>query len=66
MKKDTRLTFRVNSNLKKEIEGIAAREGLSAARVCEAFLVAGAEVYKKQGGRFLQRLTGRIDMRRME
>ena len=60
MRKDTRLTFRVGSHLKREIEGIAAREGLSAARICEAFLLAGSEIYKKQGTKFLQRLIGRL------
>ena len=40
MKKDTRLTFRVNSNLKRRVESIAEREGQSVARICEAFLLA--------------------------
>ena len=40
MKKDTRLTFRVNSDLKREVESIAAREGRSVARICEAFIMA--------------------------
>jgi hypothetical protein len=64
MRKDTRLSFRVHSNLKKEIEAIAEREGQSAARICEAFLLAGAEAYKKQGGRFLERMFGRVGVRR--
>ena len=38
MKKDTRLTFRVSSHLKKDVEAIATREGQSVARICEAFL----------------------------
>jgi hypothetical protein len=60
MKKDTRLTFRVNSSLKRDIEAIATREGLSAARVCEAFLLAGSDAYKKQGTKLLQRMLGRL------
>jgi hypothetical protein len=64
MRKDTRLSFRVHSNLKKEIEAIAEREGQSAARICEAFLLAGAEAYKKQGGRLLERMIGRVGVRR--
>jgi len=47
MKEDARLTFRVRSDLKKEVEAIAAREGQSAARICEAFLSAGSDAYKK-------------------
>ena len=60
MKKDTRLTFRVTSNLKRDIEAIATREGQSAARICEAFIVAGSDAYKKQGTKFLQPLLGRL------
>ena len=66
MKKDTRLTFRVNSDLKREVEAIAAREGLSVARVCEAFLLAGSDGYKKQGSKVLQRLLGRLAIRHHE
>jgi hypothetical protein len=55
MKKDTQLTFRVRSDLKKELETIAAREGRSVAQVCEAFLKAGSESYKKKGSSFVQR-----------
>jgi hypothetical protein len=63
MKKDTRLTFRVNSNLKTEVERIAAREDLSVARICEAFLLAGSDQYKKQGSLLLQRLVGRLNVK---
>jgi hypothetical protein len=60
MKKDTRLTFRVNSHLKKDVEAIAAREGQSVARICEAFLLAGSDAYKKLGAKFLERMLGRV------
>jgi hypothetical protein len=66
MKKDTRLTFRVRSDLKKELETIAAREGQSVARICEAFLLAGSDAYKKDGTRLLQRLIGRLSTRSLE
>jgi hypothetical protein len=59
MRKDTRLTFRVHSNLKKELEAIAAREGRSVAQVCDAFLKAGSETYGKEGPKYLQRLVSR-------
>jgi predicted transcriptional regulator len=60
MKKDSRLTLRVNSHLKKNVEAIAFREGQSVARICEAFLIAGSDAYKKQGKKFLQRMLGRL------
>jgi len=63
MKKDTRLTFRVNSNLKRDVEAIATREGQSVARICEAFIVAGSDAYKKEGKRFIQRMLGRLGTR---
>ena len=66
MKKDTRLTFRVRSDLKKELETIAAREGQSVARICEAFLLAGWDTYKKDGTRLLQRLIGRLSTKSLE
>jgi len=55
MRKDTRFTLRIRSDLKKELETIAAREGRSVAQVCEAFLKAGSESYKKKGSGFVQR-----------
>ena len=66
MKKDSRLTFRVSSNLKKDVEAIATREGQSAARICEAFIVAGFDAYKKQGPKFLQRMLGRLGTRAVD
>ena len=59
MKKDSRLTFRVRSELKNSLEKIAAREGRSVAQVCEAFLIAGANNYKKRGPQYLQRFLSR-------
>jgi hypothetical protein len=53
MKKDTRLTFRVKSELKKKLEVIADHEGRSVAQICEAFLEAGSDNYKKEGSRVL-------------
>jgi len=59
MKKDTRLTFRVSSDLKRNVEAIATQEGRSMAQICEAFLRAGSEGYKKVGPKFLGRFLGR-------
>lgn len=61
MKKDSRLTFRVPSSLKKEVEAIAKCENQTAATICEAFLVAGSEAYRRKGRRFLERYIGRIN-----
>jgi hypothetical protein len=55
MRKDNRLSFRVGSDLKKALESIAATEGRSVAQICEVFLKAGSEIYKKEGSRLLQR-----------
>jgi len=55
MKKDTQFTFRMPTDLKKALEGIAAHEGRSMAQICEAFLRAGSESYKKEGAKILQR-----------
>ena len=59
MRKDTRLTFRVHSNLKKLLETIAAQEGRSVAQICDAFLRAGSETYRKKGPKYLQRFLSR-------
>jgi hypothetical protein len=59
MAKDTRLTFRIGSDLKKNLEAIAAAEGRSVAQVCEAFLKAGSEAYKKKGSGYLQQFLSR-------
>jgi len=59
MRKDTRLTFRTPSDLKKDMEAVATQEGRSMAQICEAFLRAGLEGYKKEGPKFLRRFLGR-------
>lgn len=55
MRKDNRLSFRVGSDLKKALEAVAATEGRSVAQICEVFLKAGSEIYKKEGTRLVQR-----------
>ena len=57
--KDTRLTFRVRSDLKKKVESVAASEGRSVAQVCEAFLRNGLANYQKEGTKFLRRFLAR-------
>jgi len=55
MRKDNRLSFRVSSDLKKALEDVAANEGRSVAQICEVFLKAGSEIYKKEGTKLVQR-----------
>lgn len=59
MKKDTQFTFRIPTGLKRELQSVAAHEGRSMAQICETFLEAGLEGYKKEGPRFLRRFLGR-------
>jgi hypothetical protein len=59
MKKDLRFTFRIESDLKKDLEKIAAQEGRSVAQICDAFLKAGTEAYRKSGPKYLQRFLSR-------
>ena len=53
--KDTRLTFRVRSELKNKLERVAALESRSVAQICEAFLQAGIVVYEKEGSKYVSR-----------
>lgn len=55
MAKDSRLAFRVTSDLKEQIETVAAKEGRSVAQICEAFLKAGIEHYRREGNKSLQK-----------
>jgi hypothetical protein len=65
VKKDTRLTFRVESRLKKTLQAISAKEGRSVAQICEAFLKAGTEGYRKQGPKYVQRYLSRQKKERL-
>ena len=59
MKKETQFTFRIRADLKKELQTIAVQEGRSMGQICEAFLRAGSEGYKKRGPKFLRPFIGR-------
>lgn len=59
MRKDSQLTFRIPSDLKKQLQAIASSEGRSVAQVCEAFLRAGTQTFRKRGTSFLQRFLSR-------
>lgn len=60
--KDTRLTLRVRSELKKELEILAGKESRSVAQVCEAFLRAGLTAYKREGSKYIHRILSRQDI----
>ena len=60
MKKDAQFTLRIATHLRRELQGIANNEGRSMAQICEAFLKAGSETYKKQGPKFLQRFLTKV------
>jgi hypothetical protein len=49
----------VHSDLKKALETIAAQEGRSVAQICEAFLKAGSEAYRKKGSKSLEQFLSR-------
>ena len=57
--KDAQLAFRLPSELKALIEEIAAKEGRSVAQICEAFLKAGADHYRREGSKPLQKYLQR-------
>jgi predicted transcriptional regulator len=57
--KDTRLTFRVRSELKKDLEALARKESRSVAQICEAFLRAGLVGYKREGTKYIHRFLSR-------
>ena len=59
--KNTRLTFRVRSELKKRLELVAASESRSVAQICEAFLQAGLIAYEKEGAKYISRFLAISD-----
>ena len=59
--KDTRLTFRVRSELKKKLELAAESESRSVAQICEAFLQAGLVAYEKEGAKYISRFLALRD-----
>jgi hypothetical protein len=52
--------FRLNPELKAQIEMIAKREERSTSQICELLLRGAVEEYQKQGPRFFQRLLLRF------
>jgi hypothetical protein len=57
--KNEQIGFRLPAALKKELQEVARREGRTLSQVCEMFLAAGLESYKKEGAKYFQRLISR-------
>ncbi len=59
MAKKAFLGFRLNPELKKQLEEIALAEERSISQVCEMLLRKGAAGYQKKGPKYLQRFLSR-------
>jgi hypothetical protein len=57
------LAFRVNSDLKREIQRIAEDEQRNISQICEMLLYEGVEAYKKDGPKFMLRLIAKQKQR---
>jgi hypothetical protein len=53
------LTLRIQSELKRRMEAVAAQEGRIVAQICEALLLAGLTVYQREGTKYIRRLLTR-------
>jgi hypothetical protein len=53
------LAFRINPDLKQQIEAIADEEQRSISQICELFLKGAVEDYKKDGPQYIQRLLAK-------
>jgi hypothetical protein len=56
MPKESRISFRARSELKAELQAIAAREKRSVAQICELLLSDAVRNYEKQGPKYIQQL----------
>lgn len=59
MTKNAFIGFRLTPELKASLEQIANNEGRSVSQVCELFVKAGIETYRKEGPKYLQRVAAR-------
>ena len=57
------LAFRVNPELKRDVEKIADEEQRNISQICEMLLYEGVEAYKKEGPKFMQRLVAKQKLR---
>ena len=59
MAKTRFLVFRVNPELRRDIQQIADEEQRTITQVCEMLLNEGVEAYKKEGRKFMHRLVAK-------
>ena len=57
--KNEQIGFRLPANLKRELHEVAKREGRTLSQICELFVTGGLEAYRKEGGKYVQRLLSR-------
>ena len=57
------LVFRVDPDLRRDIQRIADEEQRTITQVCEMLLYEGVEAYKKDGPKFIQRLVAKQKLR---
>ena len=53
------LAFRLNPELKQQIQEIADSEERSISQICDLLLRGGVEAYKREGPQYLQRLLAK-------
>ena len=53
------LVFRVDPDLRRDVQRIADEEQRTITQVCEMLLYEGVEAYKKEGAKFIQRLVAK-------
>ena len=59
MTKTDYLAFRVNPELKSDLQRVADEEQRTLSQICEMLLYEGVEAYKKEGPKFMQRLVAK-------
>ena len=59
MAKKDFLAFRIDPELKRQIEEIADEEQRSISQICELFLKGAVEGHRKEGPQFIRRLLAR-------
>ena len=59
LSKNEQIGFRLPSDLKKELEHVAKREGRTLSQICEMFVAGGLEAYRREGTKYIQRLLSR-------
>ena len=55
-RKDERIGLRVAARIKEELQRVAENEGRSLAQICDVFLRAGLQAYKREGSKYVQSL----------